>query len=264
MDAEKMGKDRSLGLVELHASEYVAQDEEGEYLVNDKKLPRSDGLRLHGKGIVKGTLNYTVAFYPTLNVADPEDEDEKAAETNGNGATAESQTSLDVPRSADVPHFPTSLENGNAIEKEPTTPVTPRTPLSPGFPPNSARKSREEKKPRKIHLTPQELLEHSSGLVIFRLMEADLPHSNTRIEVFVDDMAFPSYVSSTAKSKQHKFDEIGDCFVRELEFSKLTLKVREKGEKQGDGDEEHTLARLTGNTLDTLKQCLVSCCPLYV
>jgi Ca2+-dependent lipid-binding protein len=92
-------------------------------------------------------------------------------------------------------------------------------------------------------------------------MDADLPHSNTRIEIFVDDMAFPSYVSSTAKSKQHKFDEIGDCFVRELEFSKLTLRIREKGEKQGDGDDkDHTLARLTGSTLDTLKQCLVSYC----
>lgn len=257
MDAEKMGKDRSLGLVEIHASEYVAQDEEGEYLVHDKKVPRSDGLRLHGKGIAKGSLNYTVAFYPTLNVADPEDEDEKVGETNGNGTTSEPRTSLDVPRSADVPDFPSSLENGHATGKEPTTPVTPRTPLSPGFPPNSPRKSRDEKKPRKIHLTPQELLEYSSGLVIFRLMDADLPHSNTRIEIFVDDMAFPSYVSSTAKSKQHKFDEIGDCFVRELEFSKLTLKIREKGEKQGDGDDkDSTLARLTGSTLDTLKQCL--------
>ncbi len=100
---------------------------------------------------------------------------------------------------------------------------------------------------------------YDSGLVIFKLMDAELPKSNCRIEVFVDDMAFPSYVSSTAKNKVYKFDEIGDCFIRELEFSKLTLKVREKNEKQGEnGDKEHTLARLTGNTYDTLKQCLVS------
>jgi Ca2+-dependent lipid-binding protein len=142
-------------------------------------------------------------------------------------------------------------------EKEPLTPATPKsplTPLSPSFP----RKSRDEQTPPKLHLTPQELLTYDCGLVIFKLMDAELPKSNTRIEVFVDDMAFPSYVSSTAKSKSHKFDEIGDCFIRELEFSKLTLKVREKNEKQEDSaDKEHTLALLTGNTLDTLKQCLV-------
>jgi Ca2+-dependent lipid-binding protein len=71
-------------------------------------------------------------------------------------------------------------------------------------------------------------------------------------------MAFPSYVSSIAKTRHHKFDEIGDCFIRELEFSKLTIKVSEKTDKQGDNHKEHTLARLSGNTLDTLKQCLVS------
>ncbi|KAB5580164.1 C2 domain-containing protein [Coniochaeta sp. 2T2.1] len=254
MDAEKVGRDRSLGLVELFAGDYIAQDEDGEYLVNDAKTPRADGLKLHGKGIAKGTLNYTVAFFPTLNIADPEDEEEEKEkekkEKDSDSGNSEPKKSLDVPRSADGGRR--SLDG----LKEPLTPVTPKTPLtplSPGFP----RKSRDEKNPPKVHLTPQELLTYESGLVIFKLMDAELPRSNTRIEVFVDDMAFPSYVSSTAKSKTHKFDEIGDCFIREVEFSKLTLKVREKNEKSGDdGDKEHTLARLTGNTLDTLKQCL--------
>ncbi|OIW34548.1 tricalbin [Coniochaeta ligniaria NRRL 30616] len=253
MDAEKVGRDRSLGLVELFAGDFIAQDENGEYLVNDVKAPREDGLKLHGKGIAKGTLNYTVAFYPTLNIADPEDEEEeKQKEQEKDAAHSDPKKSLDVPRSADGGR--PSLDSHN--EKEPLTPITPRTPLtpsSPGFP----RKSRDEKRPPKVHLTPQELLTYDSGLVIFKLMEAELPKSNTRIEIFVDDMAFPSYVSSTAKNRTHKFDEIGDCFIRELEFSKLTLKVREKNEKQEEnGDKEHTLARLTGNTFDTLKQCL--------
>jgi len=87
-------------------------------------------------------------------------------------------------------------------------------------------------------------------------MHAEMPRGNTNLEVYVDDMAFPSYVSSTAKERHHKFEEIGDCFIRELDWSRLTLKVREKGEKQGDGDKDKTLARLSGNSLDTLKQCL--------
>jgi Ca2+-dependent lipid-binding protein len=255
MDAEKVGRDRSLGLVELHAGEFISQDEHGEYLVHDAKALRADGLKMHGKGIAKGTLNYTVAFYPTLNVADPEDEEEqeKQQEQEHEGASSETKKSLDIPRTGDGGRA--SLDSRG--EKDSLTPATPRTPLtpsSPGFP----RKSRDVKTPRKVHLTPQELLSYDSGLVIFTLMDAELPKSNSRIEVFVDDMAFPSYVSSTAKSKTHKFEEIGDCFIRELEFSKLTLKVREKNDKPGEnGDKERTLARLTGNTFDTLKQCLV-------
>ncbi|CRK35087.1 hypothetical protein BN1708_019711, partial [Verticillium longisporum] len=85
-----------------------------------------------------------------------------------------------------------------------------------------------------------------------------MPESNTHLEVWVDDMAFPSYISSAAKHKKHKFDEIGDCFIREIDFSRLTLKVREKGQavEGNEKDKESTIAKLQGNTLDTLKQCL--------
>ena len=78
MDQESTGHDRPLGSAEINASEYIVQDENGEYLVNDEKRMRSDLLRLHGKGSTKGTLNYTCAFYPTYNVTDPEEAEESA------------------------------------------------------------------------------------------------------------------------------------------------------------------------------------------
>lgn len=258
MDAEKMGKDRSLGLIELHASDFVRQDDEsGEYLVDDRKEPREDGLRLHGKGTPKGLLKYTAAFFPTLNVADPEDEEEeeKTEDKEGDVAVAQNgdtKNSLDVPRSDTPGKFSSAINGAADTEKDVTPPKSPVTSVRP-------RKSRDERRPPKVHLTPQELLKHESGLAIFKLMDAELPRSETRVEVFVDDMAFPSYVSSVSKAKTHSFDEIGDCFIRELDFSKLTIKIKEKGGKAGDDDKhDHVLAKLTGNTLDTLKQCLVS------
>lgn len=261
MDAEKMGKDRSLGLVDIHAADFVRQDDNGEYLVHDVKEQREDGLRLHGKGTAKGLLKYTAAFYPTLNIADPEDEEEEEKTEEREADTVASQngettTSLDVPRSANPGKFSAGVNGNGDAGSDAAGPKTPTatTPVSPSFP----RKSRDERRPPKIRLSPQELLKQESGLIIFKLMEAELPRSNTRVEVFVDDMAFPSYVSSIAKSKVNSFDEIGDCFVREMEFSKLTIKIKEKGGKPGDdAKNDHTLARLTGNTLDTLKQCLV-------
>ncbi|KAM0814256.1 putative C2 domain-containing protein [Seiridium cardinale] len=257
MDAEKMGKDRSLGLIELLASDYVVQDEAGEYLVQDNKALHEDGLRIHGKGVAKGVLCYTAAFYPCLNVADPEDEEEEEAEEVT--APALSKQSLDIPRSAEAGKItPLERTTTNASQREPTTPVSPTMPISPTTPSTAGRKSRDvPRKVPRIHLTPEELLKHESGFLIFKLMEGQMPKSGTHLEVYVDDMSYPSYVSGTAKSKSFKFDEIGDCFIRELEFSRLTLKVREKREKPGEErDEDHTIARLAGNTLDTLKQCL--------
>ncbi|KAI1124715.1 C2 domain-containing protein [Nemania abortiva] len=244
MDAEKMGKDRSLGLVEVFAGDYMNQDENGAWLVNDEKKTQESGLRLHGKGIEKGVLSYTVSFFPCLNIADPEEE-----ETEGEAAGEAPKKSLDVPRSSEAGKI-SSLERKDTN----TIPASPTSLTSAGD-----RKSRElPRGPPKIHLTPEELLsKYESGFLIFNLIEGEMPKSGSHLEIFVDDMFYPAYVSGTAKSRSFRFDEIGDCFIRELEFSRLTLKVREKREKPGeDRDEDHTLARLTGNTQETLKQCL--------
>ena len=82
MDEEKLGKDRSLGLIEIPASQYIKESEEGWFEAYDKKDTVLGGLQMNGKGGPKGTLNYSISFYPTLNVVDPEEEEEdrKAAE----------------------------------------------------------------------------------------------------------------------------------------------------------------------------------------
>ena len=243
MDTEKLGKDRSLGLVELFAGDYV-HEENGEFQVHDQKKLREEGLRLHGKGIAKGTLTYTAAFYPCLNVADPEDEEEEAdadakPRDSVDQGSEKGRASLD--RSSNAGKFKASLDKSRDGESE-----TPPTPTTAGKP------SVEQKRP-KLRLSPEELLRHESGLLIFRLMEAEMPESQTQLEVFVDDYMYPAYVSSKAPQRNYKFEEIGDCVIRELEFSRLTIKARKKGD-----DEDDTLASLSGNTIDTLKQCLVS------
>ncbi len=78
MDSETINADRTLGLVEIQASDYISQAENGEYLVHDTKDPHAGALRMHGKGSPRGVLNYTAAFYPCLNIADPEDAEEAA------------------------------------------------------------------------------------------------------------------------------------------------------------------------------------------
>ena len=60
----------------------------------------------------------------------------------------------------------------------------------------------------------------------------------------------------------------GDAFVRELDVSKITLRLKEKQDRKGDNDHDndHTVAKLQGNTLDVLQKCLVRlrwlCCSI--
>ncbi|KAM0250555.1 hypothetical protein ACHAQJ_008565 [Trichoderma viride] len=262
MDEEKLGKDRSLGLCEVSAADFIQQDEIGEYLINDTKHVFQNDLRIHGKGISKGTLTYTVSFFPCLNVADPEEEQEEleAAEEEAKEKAEELKASLDRPlsstsKSTSRVSLDVSRKSVDVSRKSVDTgKLSPSIgedgrPLSPGSMRSSM--SIEKKGPPKYHLSPEELLRYESGILIFRLLESEMPERDSHLEIFVDDMAYPSYTSSTVPSRAHKFEEIGDCVIRELEFSRLTLKARKKGD-----DADDTLAYLAGNTLETLKQCL--------
>lgn len=52
--------------------------------------------------------------------------------------------------------------------------------------------------------------------------------------------------------------QAGEVFVRELDVSKITLRLRVKTDNKGDENDENVVAKLTGDTLTTLKQYLVS------
>ena len=91
MDYQNIGKDRSLGLVELPAADYIEEGENGEYLVHDKKA-MSEGLKMNGKGMAKGTLNFTASFFPTIPVVDPEEEEAEKEELDETAKTGHSRT----------------------------------------------------------------------------------------------------------------------------------------------------------------------------
>jgi hypothetical protein len=82
-----------------------------------KTLVSAD-LRMSGKGMPKGKLNYTIAFYPTLNVIDPEEEEEEQkaqAEMENKSPSDSKQTSPDSKPSLDAPK---GLENGLSVKPQ--------------------------------------------------------------------------------------------------------------------------------------------------
>jgi Ca2+-dependent lipid-binding protein len=88
MDEEGMGSDRTLGTLEkIAASDYIRQSENGEYEVDDEKQSLTGGLRI-GRSAIRGYLNHTISFYPTIPVVNPEeDEEEKEVEKAMNEET---------------------------------------------------------------------------------------------------------------------------------------------------------------------------------
>ena len=75
MDHQSHTKDRSLGYTQLNANDFVHQNEAGEYVESSEKQLRVEPLR-NDRHESRGFLHYTVAFYPCINVADPEEEEE--------------------------------------------------------------------------------------------------------------------------------------------------------------------------------------------
>ena len=108
MDEEATGKDRPLGQMEVACAEYVQVDENGEYQVHDSKDKLiSAPLRL-GHGSPRGTLNFTVAFYPTLNVIDPEEEEREVEKERLKSVTDAGRGSLEAAKTPTTPTSPVS------------------------------------------------------------------------------------------------------------------------------------------------------------
>jgi Ca2+-dependent lipid-binding protein len=163
MDEENLGKDRSLGLVELAAADYIKESSDGQYEVDDEKALMTTPLRLEGRGTAKGTLSYTVAFYPTLNVADPEEEEEDAKAERameGRSSLESARQSLDAARK-----LPGDIPGASAINGRPSVDtalskqLTNGTDGMPGSP-----TSAPEKAVPSIRLTPQNIHQYGEYL----------------------------------------------------------------------------------------------------
>jgi hypothetical protein len=91
---------------------------------------------------------------------------------------------------------------------------------------------------------------------VFNIVEGHFSETNVQLEVVMDDHAFPAYSTAKIRSKDFHFGETGDAMVREIDMSRITLRLVDKPDKSGKQDEDDIVAKLTGPTLTTLQQCL--------
>ena len=165
MDHQNIGKDRSLGLVELSAADYVQQADNGEYVVNNSQRKRSEHLRMHGRDQPKGKLNFTVAFYPTLNVADPEDEEadkqlaEKSNSTHSHSASNASVRQIAIANTADdfVAHADSKENESEKVDSNIAGQLSKA---------EEDVQAGEPKAPQKVKFAPEELVKYGIYLVL--------------------------------------------------------------------------------------------------
>ncbi|KAL3465175.1 C2 domain-containing protein [Aspergillus heterothallicus] len=263
MDEESVGSDRSLGSVELSAAHYVHENEAGEYEIDDEKQQLSSTLRLNQRS-AKGILNYIVAFYPTVPVVNPDDEaeeDEADEEINGEPEGTElSRKSTDSKRKSyhSKSISVDSKASGKGAATNGTTDVQTNGRASLESRPetrNSETMSvKSIKEVPKTYISVDDLGNYESGFIVFKLHEVHLSRSNVHVEILMDDYMFPVWSSPKIRTKSAKVEDIGDAFVRELEFSKITLRIVEKLNAKEDDD--HIVAKLTGDTYSTLQRIL--------
>lgn len=228
MDEENVGKDRSLGHVELSASDYIRQDENGEYVVSEQKDPLGRALKTGPSSSAKGTLNFSCSFYPTYNVVDPDDEDRDDRESI-KGSVDEVRKSGDLSRkSTDSSEEKSRPIRSGTISSLGKKSVNGSVDLAEKL--DAGEREQNEvptkKEPPKIKLSPDSLTEYGkycthsnkeqdakgsgfseSGLIVFKLIDGDFAQTNCHLEVLMDDMLFPAYSSSRVKSKKYTIGE---------------------------------------------------------
>lgn len=219
MDEEHLGKDRSLGHLELAAADFVEQDEDGLYLANENKQTIPGGLRLGSSAPTKGTLNYTCSFYPTYQVWDPDEEDSDSEgdglSRKGSNRTASSKlhkrnvsgvsglsNASHISRSETAGTF-SSIRTTGSINEESSLDLAKQLDR------NQIEQEgvRQKKKIEKLQLSADDLQKYESGLLVFKLVDGEFAETGNYIEVIMDDMAFPCYSSAKVKSKTMTFNE---------------------------------------------------------
>ncbi len=75
-----------------------------------------------------------------------------------------------------------------------------------------------------------------------------------RLELLLDDSYWPFFGTEKARSSHNNtWDQVGEGFVKELDFSRLRLRMNENA----DGEKEEVFAELAVDTKNFLDQTLV-------
>lgn len=220
MDVEAHSADRTLGSFDVKLNDIINKNEKGQFIEHVDEAKRESKL-ITKKG-PKGTVSYSLSFYPALPVKtlleikdeeedrkkDAEERAKRAAEEAKNGKNAKAQTS----------------EEDEEDDNQNTS--------------------------TKMQLSLEQLLEYKSGVISYELMDASLSKDDTYLQVFFDNHGYPDYTTQKLRGRQPKIGTTGDAVVKELEWSKATFRLTKD---KNDNRAEKVISETTIPTLQLLK-----------
>ncbi|KAG8734045.1 hypothetical protein FRC12_018670, partial [Ceratobasidium sp. 428] len=252
MDYQHLTKHRSLGFVELPVATLAEPRE-------DERMPFAgtgirdvaDPIRLD-KGLVKGELHYSAEFIPAIALRGVSfsggDDIQRAIERAKGGHEDESDVASGDESSVSssdeelqkVPLDITVNAKGHRVSRHrPTKSVdtvrtgqtgqTEDTENTSDAPDDDFKDT--EAQGAGIDMTNEEVLQHQSGVLVFNIIEGQIA-KKARLEVLLDDGYWPAFSTEKARSTQARWDQVGEGFIKELDFGRVWLRLNENDEDE--------------------------------
>ncbi|KAG8762146.1 hypothetical protein FRC11_010840 [Ceratobasidium sp. 423] len=270
MDYQHLTKDRSLGFVELPIAGLAQQteDERTPYAGTGKR-DVADPIRLD-KGQFKGELHYSAEFIPALalqgvsfqSVDDIQRAIDRAKgaheDEEGFASADESSVSSSDEEMQRVPTDITINSKGHRVSSHKrvksadtvrTAQTDQATDIEESEPDDET--PPEEHKGEGVQMSTEELLNQQSGILVFNIIEGQIA-KKARLEVLLDDGYWPVFGTEKARSTQAHWDQVGEGFIKELDFGRVWLRLNENDE----GGKEDIIAELKIDAKRFLEEAL--------
>ncbi|KAF9977162.1 hypothetical protein BGZ73_006833 [Actinomortierella ambigua] len=218
-DYQKLTKDRTLGKTGIAIADLVDELPDKAGYEARPAVDRWAPL-LQKDGGAKGELHYVVSFHPSLKVAKEVTAAERAAPLEAAAAAAkEGQTLVDTSDNLQRAQEALAKATSDSATANKDIADAAVDVAAAALPANT--------------VTREDALDYESGILVTHLMGAQLDKSNTYCEFYVDSDEY-QYKSQSQKSRNPKWHEVADIFVKELEYAKLVIMIKEKSSLEKD------------------------------
>lgn len=255
MDYQNIGKDRSLGSVTFNVADMAVADPENAAFPykSTGHSSLSERIFLGKNNQFKGILNFDVDFNPAVSLRggvsfEPVTDYAKAAAkaaaaVNGNSPNGTTKAEGTAENPSDSPTDAKDASKDKAAPKD--------APKDKDGNPTMEEDAPKPPPEKGVVMTTEQLLQSQSGVLAFQVIEGKLARKGA-VEVLFDDGYWPSYTSERARSAHQRWDQVGEGFVRELDFGRIWIRIN----AHDDTDAEDIVAEIQMGTREFLDQAL--------
>ncbi len=208
MDVERRTQDRTLGSFQIRLNEFVDYNAKGEPIETQGEL--KEAVLYHKRKGAKGTITYSLQFYPILQVSTPiEMEREKK-----DAADLAAKLKAEEDKANDKKLKDEKEANEESSDEEAADAKA-----------NENNGMEMDSKPKKV-LTVSDLVNYDTGVLIITVLGSTFSSSGY-LQIFFDKKGHPSYETKVTQRTNLRFTF--DYLIKELhKYSIITLRIVEK------------------------------------